>query len=50
MREIKFRGKTKNTGDWVQGYLFEHWEKSYILWGTTNGVPNMHEVDPKTVG
>ena len=48
-REIKFRGQLMS-GEWVYGYLFKIWEKAYILWGTTNGLPNMTEVDPKTVG
>ena len=45
-----FRGKRIDNGEWVEGYLFGVWEKAYILWGTTNGVPNMLEVDPNTVG
>ena len=44
-----FRGLTKD-GEWVYGYLFESWETAYILWGTTNGIPDMTEVIPETVG
>ena len=50
MREIEFRGKREDNGEWVCGYLFKIWERVYILWGTTNGVPNMVEVIPETVG
>lgn len=50
MEEILFRGKRKDNGEWVYGYLFVIWEKHYILWGTTNDVPNMIEVIPETVG
>ena len=37
-------------GRWVQGYFFQIWERTYILWGTTNDVPNMIEILPSTVG
>ena len=40
----------KVKGRWVQGYFFQIWERTYILWGTTNDVPNMIEVLPSTVG
>lgn len=33
----------------MQGYLFGIWEKRYILYGTTNDIPNMIEVDPSTI-
>jgi uncharacterized phage protein (TIGR01671 family) len=49
-RDIKFRGKRIDNGEWTYGYFFKIWERTYILWGTTNGVPNMIEVHPKTVG
>ena len=48
-REILFRGKTFDN-KWIEGYLFKSWNDSYILWGTTNGVPNMIEVQSSTVG
>lgn len=53
MREVKFRGKPFDFlkhGEWVEGYLFRIWDWAYILWGTTNDVPNMIEVNPETVG
>ena len=49
MRKIEFRGKRIDNGEWVYGYLFKIWERTYILWGTTNGIPNMIEVRPETV-
>ena len=63
MRKILFRGfhpcdgpdtivvdGEKVKGRWVQGYFFQIWERTYILWGTTNDVPNMIEILPSTVG
>lgn len=44
-----FRGKRKDNGKWVQGYLYGIWERRYILWGMTNDIPNMVEADPSTV-
>ena len=48
-REIVFRGMDDNKR-LIQGYFFQIWEDCFILWGTTNGVPNMTKVDPTTVG
>ena len=44
-----FKAKRLDNGEWVQGYLFGIWEKRYILWGMTNDIPNMVEVDPSTI-
>jgi len=49
MRDILFKAKRKDNGEWVEGYLFTIWGKAYILWGTTNNIPNMIEVIPETV-
>lgn len=49
-REIIFRGKRIDNREWVEGYFFKIWHEYYILWGTTNGTPNMLEVIPETVG
>jgi len=53
MRKIKFRGKRKDNGEWVYGYLMD---KDVICQGSyyddyadLNAV-NPVEVDPKTVG
>lgn len=43
------RGKRIDNGEWVEGYLYGIWERRYILWGMTNDIPNMVEVDPETV-
>lgn len=44
-----FRGKRIDNGEWIQGYLYGIWERRYILWGMTNDIPDMVEVDPETV-
>lgn len=49
MREVIFKAKRLDDGAWIEGYLFMSWESAFILWGTTNGVPDMVEVDPSTV-
>lgn len=49
MRDILFRGKRIDNGEWEYGYLYGIWEQRYILWGMTNNVPNMVEVDPETI-
>ena len=56
MNDIQlYRAKRKNWRElpkemwWVQGYLYGIWERRYILWGMTNDVPDMIEVDPSTI-
>lgn len=44
-----FKAKRLDNGEWVQGYLYGILEKKYIIWGMTNDIPNMIEVDPTTI-
>ena len=44
-----YKAKRVDNGEWVQGYLYGIWEKRYILWGMTNDIPNMVEIDPSTI-
>lgn len=44
-----FRAKRVDNGEWTYGYLYCIWERKYILWGMTNDVPDMTEVDPSTI-
>ena len=50
MREILFRGKQKDTKEWVCGNLFRLLGNSYICYGATNYIPDLIEVIPETVG
>jgi hypothetical protein len=52
MREIKFRGKRIDTGEWVFGYFSMNDEngKCYITNQTKAGGAHPWEVDPETVG
>lgn len=50
MREILFKGKRVDNGEWTEGYLFKSWNKVFLLWGMTGDCPNMEEVIPETVG
>lgn len=47
MREILFKAKAKDTGKWVQGYIYKVGEKDFILTGLIN--ETLIEVDPETV-
>ena len=49
MDRYLYKAKRLDREEWVQGYLFGIWEKRYILWGMTNDIPNMVEVDPHTI-
>lgn len=44
-----FKAKRIDNGEWVQGYLYGIWEKRYILWGMTNDIPDMIEVEQSTI-
>lgn len=44
-----FKAKRVGNREWLQGYLYGIWAKKYILWGMTNDIPNMVEVDPSTI-
>ena len=44
-----YRGKRIDNGKWEKGYLYGIWERRYILWGMTNDIPDMVEVDPSTI-
>ena len=50
MREILFKGKRVDNGEWTEGYFFKSWNKVFLLWGMTGDCPNMEEVKPETVG
>lgn len=50
MKEILFKGKRVDNGEWTEGYFFKSWNKVFLLWGMTGDSPNMEEVVPETVG
>lgn len=49
MREILFKAKRKDNGEWIQGYYYQIWQQGYILWGMINNIPDMVEVNPNTL-
>ncbi|EPR12378.1 YopX family protein [Ruminiclostridium papyrosolvens] len=51
MREIKFRGKRIDNGEWVYGYLVKQFGVFKIYDDSSEDFGNwIHEVDPETVG
>lgn len=63
MREIVFRGKRRDTGEWVEGYFVHcksEWEEERVaeiippetdrIYRGEYDLYDVHEVDPKTVG
>lgn len=50
MREILFRGKRIDNGEWIEGYVYRISEdlNPFIMFKNRHG--ESHEVDPKTVG
>ena len=44
-----YRAKRMDNDEWTYGYLYGIWERKYILWGMTNNVPDMTEVEPSTI-
>ncbi|MEH6944398.1 YopX family protein [Bacillus sp. JJ722] len=50
MREIKFRGKSIMTGEWVYGSLIQEDKWAFIRNLDKNGIRNIYQVDPETVG
>lgn len=50
IRTIIFRGKRIDNGEWIEGYFFKSWDKTFLLWGMTGDSPDMVEVISETVG
>lgn len=46
----KITGNRSDSGKWISGFLYGIWEKQYfILWGMTNSIPYLTEVDASTI-
>lgn len=53
MREILFRGKSVNSGEWVRGYYFESFSGVPYIMTRHDHITRLtdyYEVDPETVG
>ena len=50
MREHRFRGKTKDNGEWVYGSMYRLGEELNPFIMLINKCGESHEVDPSTVG
>lgn len=47
MKAIDYTVKGKaEDGKWTEGYYFRIWNEEFLLWGTTNGVPNQTKIKP----
>ena len=45
-----YKAKRIDNGEWVEGFMFYNPTATHIAWYKTNGLPEVAEVDPETVG